>query len=77
MHNLDRLFVRRNLGFVRVASISPSLRVADVDYNVDQITAALREAQKQGVQLAVFPELCITAYSCADLFYQRRLLDAA
>jgi NAD+ synthase (glutamine-hydrolysing) len=77
MHNLDRLFVRRNLGFVRVASISPSLRVADVDYNVDQMTAALREAQKQGVQLAVFPELCITAYSCADLFYQRRLLDAA
>uniref|UniRef100_A0A7C1JTM9 Glutamine-dependent NAD(+) synthetase n=1 Tax=Caldilinea aerophila TaxID=133453 RepID=A0A7C1JTM9_9CHLR len=77
MDHLNRLFVRRSLGYVRVASISPALRVADVDYNVDQIALALKQAQAQGVQLAIFPELCITAYSCADLFYQRRLLDAA
>lgn len=77
MDHLNRLFVRRSLGYVRVASISPALRVADVPYNVEQITLALEQSQAQGIQLAVFPELCITAYSCADLFYQRRLLDAA
>lgn len=65
------------LGFVRVAVISPELRVADVDFNTQAIIAALQEAAKQGCRLAVFPELCITGYSCADLFYQSALLDKA
>lgn len=77
MSTSESMFAREELGFVRVASISPSLHVADVEYNVEQITAALERAATQDVQLAVFPELCITSYSCADLFYQRHLLDAA
>lgn len=77
MSTSESIFARKKLGFVRVASIAPSLRVADVGYNVEQIIAALERAVAQGAQLAVFPELSITAYSCADLFYQRHLLDAA
>ena len=68
---------RINLGFVRAAVISPELRVADVAFNTQAIIAALREAAGQGCRLAVFPELCLTGYSCADLFYQRTLLEAA
>ena len=76
---MDRasLFSPANLGFVRVAVISPELRVADVAFNTQAIIAALREAAGQGCRLAVFPELCLTGYSCADLFYQRTLLAAA
>ncbi len=68
---------RQELGFVRVASCAPDLRVADVEYNVQQICAALADAATVDVQMVVFPELCITAYSCADLFYQDHLLQAA
>ncbi len=66
-----------NLGFVRAAVISPELRVADVAFNTQVIVAALRQAAAQGCRLVVFPELSITGYSCADLFYQRTLLEAA
>lgn len=65
------------LGFVRVAVVSPELRVADVDFNVRAIVAALQQAASQGCRLAVFPELSITGYSCGDLFYQSALLDRA
>ncbi len=71
------LFTSSALGFVRAAVISPELRVADVAFNTQQIIAALRAAADQGCRLAVFPELCLTGYSCADLFYQAALLDAA
>ncbi len=65
------------LGFVRVAVVSPELRVADVDFNVQAITTALDAAARQGCRLAVFPELSITGYSCGDLFYQSALLERA
>ncbi len=65
------------MGMLRAASISPELRVADVDFNVAEITAAMAQAAAQGVQLALFPELCITAYSCGDLFFQTQLHEAA
>jgi NAD+ synthase (glutamine-hydrolysing) len=65
------------LGFVRVAVISPELRVADVDFNTQAIIRALQQAAGQGCRLVVFPELCITGYSCADLFYQSILLERA
>ena len=71
------LFSPSALGFVRAAVISPELRVADVAFNTRAIIAALQEAAGQGCRLAVFPELCLTGYSCADLFYQRTLLEAA
>jgi len=73
----SRLFARAALGFVRVAAISPELQVADVGFNTQKTIEAMAAAAAQGVQLAVFPELGLTAYTCADLFSQTLLLDRA
>ncbi len=62
-------------GFIRVAVVSPDLRVADVNYNVDATLNALAQAAGKNCQLALFPELGITGYSCGDLFYQDLLLS--
>ena len=70
-------FTPSTLGFVRTAVVSPELRVADVAFNTQAIGVALRNAAAQGCRLAVFPELSITGYSCADLLYQSALLEAA
>jgi NAD+ synthase (glutamine-hydrolysing) len=64
-------------GFLRVAACAPELRVADVEFNAAEIAWQIREASQRGVQLAVFPELCLSAYTCGDLFYQRSLQDRA
>ncbi len=74
---MTTLFSPHALGYVRVGVISPELRVADVDFNVGAIVAALRAAASQGCRLALFPELCVTGYSCGDLFYQAALLSRA
>ncbi len=60
-------------GFVRVAAASPKLKVADCDYNVEQIKQLIDEATRQYVQFLTFPELSITGYTCADLFFQTAL----
>ena len=65
----------RELGMIRVAAVSPELRVADVAFNLAAIEAATMQAADQGAQLIVFPELALTGYSCGDLFYQQGLLD--
>jgi NAD+ synthase (glutamine-hydrolysing) len=64
-------------GFVRVAAAVPRLRVADCHFNVEQIVALMEQAEAQGVQLLVFPELCLTGYTCADLFQQTTLRQGA
>ena len=64
-------------GFLKAAALSPALRVADCAYNVRQITDALRKAAARGVKLAVFPEFCLTGYTCGDLFLQDTLLNGA
>ncbi len=64
-------------GFVRVAAASPKLRLADCEYNTEQIISMIRSAEKEQVKLLVFPELCITGYTCADLFLQELLLENA
>ncbi len=64
-------------GFLKAAALSPALRVADCAYNVQQITEALRSAAARGVKLAVFPEFCLTGYTCGDLFLQRTLQTGA
>lgn len=64
-------------GFIRVAAAVPSVRVADCHYNAQQIIKQAREADEQGVDLLVFPELCLTGYTCSDLFAQELLLDEA
>ena len=62
-------------GFVRVAAAVPSVRVADIAYNVNQIEKQIAEAEEAGAAFVVFPELSITGYSCQDLFTQKLLLD--
>ncbi len=64
-------------GYYRLASAVPQLRVAEVDYNVDQLTEGFRKAAEQKAAAVVFPELCITGYSCGDLFFQPNLRKAA
>jgi len=66
-----------DFGFVRVAAATPKVRVADCDYNTDEILKIIDEAAQQDVSVIVFPELCITAYTCADLFHHKLLLSAA
>ncbi|OON84685.1 NAD(+) synthase [Oribacterium sp. C9] len=62
-------------GFIRVASATPKIKVADVSYNRDAVLRDIDEAEKQGVKLVVFPELVLTSYTCADLFHQTVLID--
>ena len=64
-------------GFVKVAAATPEIRVADAKYNAEQIIRLIRAAESENVQLLVFPELCVTGYTCGDLFLQQPLLDAA
>ena len=64
-------------GFVKIAAGTPNIRVADCMYNAEQIVALMREAAGQGVKVLALPELCITAYTCADLFLQPVLLQGA
>ena len=64
-------------GFVKVAACTPKIKVADVGYNVSQITRQIESCKGQGVKIAVFPELCITGATCGDLFYQEILLEKA
>jgi NAD+ synthase (glutamine-hydrolysing) len=66
-----------DLGFVRAAVASPELRVADVEFNAEATARALAHAAAQGASLALFPELGVTGYTCADLFYQSLLLEKA
>lgn len=61
-------------GFIKVAAASPKLRVADCVYNGEQILGCIKAAVKVGVKLMVFPELCISGYTCGDLFLQDTLL---
>jgi len=64
-------------GFFRVASCSPAVHIADPEANADEILGLMRRAAGEGASLAVFPELCVTGYTCADLFHQHTLLRAA
>ncbi len=66
-----------NYGFVRVCAMTPKIKVADVKYNTEEIKILIEEARKKDVKVAVFPELCITGYTCADLFLQSALLESA
>ena len=62
-------------GFINVAAAVPAIKVADVDYNVQQIESLMAQAEGKGVEILVTPELCITGYSCQDLFREQLLLD--
>ncbi|MCI9077797.1 MAG: NAD(+) synthase [Lachnospiraceae bacterium] len=63
--------------FIKVAAITPDIRVGDTKFNTKSIIKNAMEVYKKGVKLAVFPELCITGYTCGDLFLQDTLLQGA
>ncbi len=64
-------------GFIKVAAATPKIRVADPAYNAQQIIALMKEAAELGVKVMAFPELCITGYTCGDLFFQPTLIRGA
>ena len=64
-------------GFVKTAALTPSIRVADCAYNARQIIEVLRAAAAAGAEIACLPELCITGYTCGDLFFQPVLQQGA
>ena len=64
-------------GFLKVACATPNIRVADCTYNVNELISIAKEANDQRVKVLVFPELCITSYSCADMFFSNVLLDSS
>ena len=64
-------------GFLRVAAATPDIRVADCNFNGTSAAALVSEAYEQGVSLLVLPELCLTGYTCSDLFLQDILLNSA
>ena len=66
-----------NYGFVRVGAAVPELKVADCRFNTEKILELMQEAVQKDIYLTVFPELCITGYSCGDLFQQSLLLNSA
>lgn len=66
-----------NNGFVRVAAAVPDLRVADCNYNAEQMALLIKKAEQEKVQVICFPELSVTGYTCADLFFQQQLLRDA
>ena len=66
-----------NNGFVRVAAAVPELRVADCAFNISQIADLVQLAEDEKVQVVCFPELSVTGYTCADLFFQQQLLSDA
>lgn len=68
---------RMNYGFVKVAAAVPRVSVADCIYNIEQIENLLIQAEGKGVEVITFPELCVTAYTCQDLFQEQLLLDKA
>ena len=64
-------------GFVKVAAVSPRVKVADVEFNISRIKQELDACLEKGADIVVFPELSLTGYSCGDLFYQDVLLAKA
>ncbi len=63
--------------FLRAACASPNLKVADCKFNADEIIKTVKDADSMGVRVLSLPELCITGYTCSDLFLQTTLLDSA
>ena len=64
-------------GFVRTAALAPKIKVADTGYNAQEIIRLMKEAWERGARILVFPELCITGYTCGELFLQELLLRQA
>ena len=68
---------QKDYGFVRVAAVTPRVYLADTVRNSAEIIRLAEEAASKEASIVVFPELCTTGYSCADLFGQKKLLEGA
>ncbi len=66
-----------NDGFIKCAAATPEIRVADCEYNAKNIIDLIGQADRSRVKVLVFPELCVTGYTCGDLFFQSTLIGAA
>src|SRR5574344_704666 len=66
-----------SFGFLRVAAATPYIRVADCTHNKQEIVRLITEAEKNGASVITLPELCVTGYTCGDLFLQNVLLNSA
>lgn len=69
--------MNKKYGYVRVAASVPELKVANVNFNTKEIIKEIKALDKEGVQIVTFPELCLTGYTCADLFSQELLIEKA
>ena len=67
----------KDYGFVKVATVSSEVRVCDVEFNVSSVIKNIKIATEKGAQVIVFPELCITGFTCGDMFFQETLLTSA
>ncbi len=76
-HTLTKVLTQMKHGFFRAAACVPAVTVADVKSNTAHIIDMIRRAEEAGADLAVFPELCVTGYTCGDLFHNNALLEAA
>jgi len=70
-------FKEMNHGFIRVAAAVPTIKVADCQFNGNQILKLIEQAEQEQVDIISFPELALTAYTCGDLFFQQQLLNDA
>lgn len=68
---------RMDFGFLKIAAATPGVKAGDCSHNIARIAGLIREADRQGVSVAAFPELCITGYTCGDLFGQPFLIEQA
>lgn len=66
--------MNKKFGYVRVAASVPKLKVANVEFNTKEVIKEIKALDKEGVQIVTFPELCLTGYTCADLFSQDILI---
>ncbi|MBP5422527.1 MAG: NAD(+) synthase, partial [Paludibacteraceae bacterium] len=64
-------------GFIKAATITPELKVADVDFNCEKVLTYMDDAAKQDCKVVIFPDLCIKGYRCHDLFLQDELVEKA
>lgn len=69
--------MQKKFGFMRIGAVVPELKISDVIFNVTEIKKMMEKAYKNGVEITLFPELCLTGYTCADLFLNEYLLDKA
>ena len=73
----EKVYLNKDLGFIRIGAAVPHLKVADVDFNISAMIDLIKKARTEGVQVLIFPEMSITGYTIGDLVQQQALLAKA